>query len=252
MVPRWVRGRESLEIVSPHPQPLPMLGLGNSVGTPPEGIEADLLVVVRLRRARAPRRAKRAGRIVLFNVPFTDYGATVAYRTSGPSRAARAGAVAVPRPIRRPRRPAHAAHGHADLSRRRATDSRGRDPGRRRAAPAAHGGPRPARAPAPHDGRRDAARRRFGQRHRRDSSAASGPTRSSSSAATSTRGTSAPARPTMAAGASSAWEVARLMKTLDLRPRRTVRVVLFTNEENGLRGGLDYRDRTAQSSPTTC
>jgi carboxypeptidase Q len=39
------------------------------------------------------------------------------------------------------------------------------------------------------------------------------------------------------------WEAARLMKKLNLRPRRTVRVVLFTNEENGLRGGNAYRDR---------
>ena len=38
------------------------------------------------------------------------------------------------------------------------------------------------------------------------------------------------------------WEAARLMKKLNLRPRRTVRVVLFTNEENGLRGGNAYRD----------
>jgi carboxypeptidase Q len=33
------------------------------------------------------------------------------------------------------------------------------------------------------------------------------------------------------------------MKSLDIRPRRTVRVVLFANEENGLRGGHSYRDR---------
>ena len=39
------------------------------------------------------------------------------------------------------------------------------------------------------------------------------------------------------------WEAVRLMKKLGLRPRRTVRVVLFTNEENGLRGAFDYRDR---------
>jgi len=38
------------------------------------------------------------------------------------------------------------------------------------------------------------------------------------------------------------WEAARLMLKLGLRPRRTVRVVLFTNEENGLRGGNAYRD----------
>jgi carboxypeptidase Q len=40
-----------------------------------------------------------------------------------------------------------------------------------------------------------------------------------------------------------AWEALRVMKKLNLRPRRTVRVVLWTNEENGGRGGLAYRDR---------
>jgi carboxypeptidase Q len=45
------------------------------------------------------------------------------------------------------------------------------------------------------------------------------------------------------------WEAVRLMKALDLRPRRTVRVVLFTNEENGLRGGAAYRDRHAAELP---
>ena len=39
------------------------------------------------------------------------------------------------------------------------------------------------------------------------------------------------------------WEALRLMKKLNLRPRRTVRVVLWTNEENGTRGALAYRDR---------
>ncbi|HEX7956759.1 MAG TPA: M20/M25/M40 family metallo-hydrolase [Pyrinomonadaceae bacterium] len=38
------------------------------------------------------------------------------------------------------------------------------------------------------------------------------------------------------------WEAARLLKELNLRPRRTIRVVLFTNEENGVRGGNGYRD----------
>ena len=61
--------------------------------------------------------------------------------------------------------------------------------------------------------------------------------------ATSTPGTSAPAPPTTAAGASRRGKPSRLMKTLGLRPRRTVRAVLFTNEENGLRGGLAYRDQ---------
>jgi carboxypeptidase Q len=44
------------------------------------------------------------------------------------------------------------------------------------------------------------------------------------------------------------WETARLMKKLNIRPRRTVRVVLFTNEENGLRGGAAYRDKHLESA----
>ncbi|HEY0267510.1 MAG TPA: M28 family peptidase, partial [Rhizomicrobium sp.] len=37
-------------------------------------------------------------------------------------------------------------------------------------------------------------------------------------------------------------EALRLLKRLGLHPRRTIRLVLFTNEENGTRGGLGYRD----------
>jgi carboxypeptidase Q len=40
-----------------------------------------------------------------------------------------------------------------------------------------------------------------------------------------------------------AWQAARLLQRLDLRPRRTIRVVLYTNEENGLAGGKAYRDQ---------
>ena len=39
------------------------------------------------------------------------------------------------------------------------------------------------------------------------------------------------------------------MSKLGLRPRRTIRVVLFTNEENGLRGGEAYRDRHQADLP---
>ena len=37
-----------------------------------------------------------------------------------------------------------------------------------------------------------------------------------------------------------AMDAARMLIELGLVPRRTIRVVLFTNEENGLRGGLAY------------
>src|SRR5690606_28920770 len=46
-----------------------------------------------------------------------------------------------------------------------------------------------------------------------------------------------------AGGSVAAWEAVRLMKELGLRPRRTVRVVLWANEENGRRGATGSRDR---------
>src|SRR6185295_18258620 len=45
MVPKWVRGAESAEIVEPARHPMVMLGLGDSIGTPPDGVQADVLVV---------------------------------------------------------------------------------------------------------------------------------------------------------------------------------------------------------------
>src|SRR5215831_13924640 len=88
MVPKWVRGAESADIVSPAPHSLVMLGLGDSVGTPPDGVQAEVLVVHAFEELEA-HAAQARGRIVLFNVPFTAYGETVRFRSAGASRAAR-------------------------------------------------------------------------------------------------------------------------------------------------------------------
>jgi len=93
MVPHWVRGEESLEMILPRPRTLPMLGLGFSVATPPGGIRAEVLVVSSYDELEA-RADEAAGRIVLFDVPFTNYGQTVQYRTGGAVAAARVGAAA--------------------------------------------------------------------------------------------------------------------------------------------------------------
>ena len=45
MVPKWVRGAERAEMVSPRRTELAMLGLGRSIATPPGGITAELVVV---------------------------------------------------------------------------------------------------------------------------------------------------------------------------------------------------------------
>ena len=93
MVPHWVRGEESLQMTLPRPRALPMLGLGGSIATPPGGIRAEVLVVSSFDELE--RRADEAqGKIVLFDVPFTNYGETVQYRSQGAIAAARAGAAA--------------------------------------------------------------------------------------------------------------------------------------------------------------
>jgi Zn-dependent M28 family amino/carboxypeptidase len=94
-VPHWVRGREDAEIVKPVRHPLTMLGLGDSVATPPDGITAEVVSVASFDALSALGREKVAGKIVLFNVPYEGYGKTVQYRASGASRAAKLGAVAM-------------------------------------------------------------------------------------------------------------------------------------------------------------
>ncbi|MCI4374424.1 hypothetical protein PGIGA_G00006120 [Pangasianodon gigas] len=92
-IPHWVRGQESAVMVLPRNHTLSILGLGSSVGTPKGGIEAEVLVVESFDDLK--RRAGEAkGKIVVYNQPFVSYGETVAYRASGASEAAKVGAVA--------------------------------------------------------------------------------------------------------------------------------------------------------------
>jgi hypothetical protein len=93
-VPHWVRGNESASLVEPVNKALTMLGLGGSVATPKRGITAEVVPVSSFEELDKKGRAVIEGKIVLFNVPFEGYNRTVVYRTAGPSRAARLGAVA--------------------------------------------------------------------------------------------------------------------------------------------------------------
>ena len=52
------------------------------------------------------------------------------------------------------------------------------------------------------------------------------------------------------AGCVQSMEVLRLFKELDYKPQRTIRVVLFMNEENGLRGGRKYAEMAALKGET--
>lgn len=239
-VPHWVRGRESLEIVAPTPQPLVMLGLGNSIGTPKGGVEGDLLIVHSFDELDAARdRAK--GRIVLFNVPFTTYGETVRYRTAGPSRAAALGAAAA---LVRSVGPAGLRTPHTGTL--------------------TYADDQP-KVPAAAITAEDAARlqrmldRGASVRLRLMMEAQFLPDADSANVVGELRGRERPEEMVVIGGHFDSWDVGtgstddgggcvvtwealRLMKRLNLRPRRTVRVVFWTNEENGGRGGLAYRD----------
>ena len=241
MVPRWVRGVESATIIDPPEHPMAMLGLGNSVGTPPAGIEADVLVVKTLDELTR-RAADAKGKIVLFNAPYVSYGQANPYRTAGPSAASRVGAVAAlvraigPMGLRTPHTggtsyaegvekiPAAAVSAEDAERLQRLADS----------------------------GRRVRVRLKMEARFEADAESANvvGEIRGRELANEIVLvgghfdswdvGTGASDD---GVGCIVTWEAARLMKKLNLRPRRTVRVVLFTNEENGLRGGTAYRDR---------
>jgi carboxypeptidase Q len=93
-VPHWVRGRENASLVEPLEKPLHLLGLGGSMGTPAPGITAEVVVVGSFRDLESRGPAAVAGKIVLYNAPFVNYFETVQYRTQGASRAAKLGAVA--------------------------------------------------------------------------------------------------------------------------------------------------------------
>jgi hypothetical protein len=93
-VPHWVRGSESARLLTPESKPLHMLGLGMSVGTPAGGITADVVVVSDFNELEQLGREGVRGKIVLFNAVYRGYGQTVVYRSNGPSRAAALGAVA--------------------------------------------------------------------------------------------------------------------------------------------------------------
>ena len=92
-VPHWVRGRESLELLAPYKKSMAMLGLGGTIATPEKGINGEVIVVHSFTELAA-KSSDVKGKIVLFNVPFTKYGETVQYRVNGAVEAARYGAIA--------------------------------------------------------------------------------------------------------------------------------------------------------------
>ena len=111
MVPHWVRGEETAALVQWPGMAenttlrIVLCALGDSVATAESGITAEVLAVKNFDELKVLPRDKVAGKIVLFDYPYDKqmaaegrggeaYGEAVVYRADGPSAAARQGAVA--------------------------------------------------------------------------------------------------------------------------------------------------------------
>ncbi|MBK8270068.1 MAG: M20/M25/M40 family metallo-hydrolase [Planctomycetes bacterium] len=246
MVPKWVRGRESAQIIAPRAFDLHMLGLGMSVGTPPEGVTASVVCVCDEAEFEAAADSM-SGKIVLFNNPMPKfdlakgscYGETVRFRGKGPSMAAKHGAVAclirsvTAHSLRSP-------HTGATRYEEGVTQIPG-------AAVSTEDADMIARLL--HDGEDVRVCLKMEARHEGEAPSAN--------VVAELRGREKPDEVLVIGGHIDSWDVGHgahddgggcviameainVLRKLDLRPRRTIRVVLWTNEENGLGGGRQY------------
>ena len=242
--PHWERGEESGALLLPIPLRLSLCALGGSVGTAPEGLEADVVEATSLEAVDALGDGARGKIVLIWQVmeraeTGRGYGATVPIRSNGASRAARAGALAV---VIRSVGTSDARFPH--------TGSVNYAEGVAKI---------PAAALANHDadllhgylakGKRVRIRLRLGARTLPDATTAN--------VVGEIRGREKPDEIVLVGGHLDSWdlgmgavddgagcgvsiEAARLVGALPRRPRRTIRVVLFANEENGLAGGRTY------------
>lgn len=255
MVPRWVRGVESCTMTAPRSEPLTLLGLGGSVGTPPEGLTAPVLAV--RDEAELDALGDRArGKIILFDNPMppydpdrgAGYGTTVRFRGRGPRLAAEKGAVAcLIRSVTAHslRSPHTGATGYKDA---------------------------PRQIPAAALSVEDAAMISRLQARGIEvvvtlkmEAKTLDPVESANVVA-ELRGSTQPDEVVVIGGHLDSWDVGQgahddgagcvmamealtVLRKMDLRPRRTIRVVLWTNEENGLGGARAYAERHADELP---
>ena len=246
-VRHWVRGEERAELMAAPgvaALKLAVTALGGSPGTPPDGVEGDVVEVHTIAEVQALG-AKAKGKIVFLNHTMstasgdTGYGAFVDLRTHGPAEAAKAGAVAA-------------------LVRSLATISfRSPHTG---ATDFAEGAPQVAGAAISTEDA-DLFHRLLAKGARVHVRLWLGcktlPDVQSSNVVAEVRGREKPEEVVLlgahldswdlaqgaiddGAGAVIVMEAARLAAQLRPPPRRTIRVVLFMNEENGLAGGKAY------------
>ncbi|MCH7945874.1 MAG: M20/M25/M40 family metallo-hydrolase [Armatimonadetes bacterium] len=253
MVPHWVRGeRERATMtVGIRSAGLAVCALGGSVGTRAGGVEAEVVEVHSLEEAEnLGERGK--GKIVFFNraldatlaTTFGAYSGAVSQRTGGASAAVKSGAVAV---LVRSMTLAKDDEPHTGAMRYSGDEK----------IPAAALGIRSAN-------RLSEALENGPVRVRLVMNCRTLPDVASASVAGEIRGWERPEEVILMGGHLDSWdlgdgahddgagvtqalEALRLLKELGLKPRRTIRVVAFMNEENGLRGATSYAEMAAKA-----
>lgn len=99
--PSWTRGEESAQLVAPYPMKLDIVGLGRTVPTPPEGIEAEVALFRTYAEMIAAPEGALKGKIAVITQPMvkaqdgSGYGVAGISRRAGPVEAAKRGAVAL-------------------------------------------------------------------------------------------------------------------------------------------------------------
>jgi hypothetical protein len=251
MVPKWERGeKEKAELIMANGKnmPLNIAALGNSEGTPASGLKAEVIEVRNFDELEAMKDKVR-GKIVFYNYPmnptfirtFMAYGDAGRYRGQGPSRAAKYGAIGV---IVR-----SLASNPDDFPHTGAMNYNDSFP------------KIPAVAISTNDADKlsNALKQRMASTVYFKTSCGMKGEVLSHNVVGEIRGSEFPDEVLTVGGHIDSWdlaegahddgagcvqsmEVIRVMKALGIKPKRTIRAVMFQNEENGLRGGTKYAE----------
>ncbi len=257
MVPHWVRGKKEEAYIESGKQKIkvPIAALGGSVATPLAGIKAEIVEVKNFEELKALGTEKVKGKIVLFNRPmdatqintFVAYGGANNQRGGGASEAAKYGAV-----------------GAIVRSLTTLQDDNPHTGGMRYAS----GIPMIPTAAISTNGAnllskmlKENPKTQFFFKQNCETL----PDAPSHNVVGEIKGSEKPDEIIVVGGHLDSWdlaegaqddgagcvqsiEVLRVLKALGIKPKRTIRAVMFMNEENGLRGGTKYADLAKQNN----
>jgi carboxypeptidase Q len=257
MVPHWVRGKKEEAYIESGKQKIkvPIAALGGSVATPAMGIKAEIIEVKTFEELKALGTEKVKGKIVLFNRPmdatkintFTAYGGAVNQRGGGASEAAKYGAV-----------------GAIVRSMTTLQDDNPHTGGMRYTT----GIPMIPTAAISTNGAnllskmlKENPKTQFYFKQNCETL----PDAPSHNVVGEIKGSEKPDEIIVVGGHLDSWDLAegaqddgtgcvqsidvlRVLKALGIKPKRTIRAVMFMNEENGLRGGTKYADLAKQNN----